>query len=144
MWPWFYNLTRATWASAGQIWKQHRDPDSVWSFHKNTCSSVGEWRPVNSAFVPDSRERNSLFSALPQPWANNLTGQGKGEVLARPDSLPPFPPRGLQLTDCDLGKSFETSGPLWPYLYINACPSYTSEGWKQWLWRDLDQRGQEE
>ena len=75
---------------------------------------------MNSAFVPESRERNSLFSALPQPWADNLTGQGKGEVHARPYPLPPFPPRGLQLTDCDLGKSFETSGPLWPYLYINA------------------------
>lgn len=52
----------------GQIWKQHSDLESsVWSFHKNTCSSVGKsGDPVNSAFVFwESGARNSLFSALP-------------------------------------------------------------------------------
>lgn len=128
-------------ANAGQIWKQPRDPDSVWSFHKNTCSSVGEWRPVNSAFVPESQETNSLFSALPQPWGSG--GLGKGEVRARPDPLPPFPLRGLQLTHW-LGQviwNFRASVALSVYKCMSLIDFWRL---KTMLWRGLDQRGQEE
>lgn len=86
----------------GQIWKQHSNPDSsVWSFHKNTCSSVGKsgdpWTPhlcfrslelgIPFLVLCHHCRAGSLWRAL----APDLTDWR--EAHAGPDGLPPSPPR---------------------------------------------------
>lgn len=111
----------------GQIWKQHSDPESsVWSFHKNTCSSVGKsgdpWTPhlcfgslelgIPFLVLCHHCRAGSLWRVL----APDLTDWR--EAHAGPDRLPPASLR-FTVEQLWLGQVTWSLRSLCPHLYIN-------------------------
>ena len=125
-------------ANAGQIWKQRRDPDCVVfpQKHMFVCGRVEACELCICAWESREEFPFQCSATATGQWrvcTDNPTGRGKREVHARPDPLPPFPPKVIW--------NFRASVALSVYKCMSLIDLWS---WKQWLWRGLDQKGQEE